>query len=41
MPLPRIDLIKGKPAEYRQTIGDVVYTAISGRRGEVSRRSLP
>jgi 4-oxalocrotonate tautomerase len=28
MPLARIDLIKGKPAEYRQTIGDVVYTAM-------------
>ena len=28
MPLARIDLIKGKPASYRQTIGDVVYTAM-------------
>jgi 4-oxalocrotonate tautomerase len=28
MPLARIDLIKGKTAEYRQTIGDVVYTAM-------------
>src|SRR5580704_7611499 len=28
MPLARIDLIKGKPAEYRQTIGDIVYTAM-------------
>jgi 4-oxalocrotonate tautomerase len=28
MPLARIDLIKGKPAEYRQTIGDVVYSAM-------------
>jgi 4-oxalocrotonate tautomerase len=28
MPLARIDLIKGKPAEYRQTVGDVVYTAM-------------
>ena len=28
MPLARIDLIKGKPAKYRQTIGDVVYTAM-------------
>ena len=28
MPLARIDLIKGKSVEYRQTIGDVVYTAM-------------
>lgn len=28
MPLARIDLIKGKPAEYRQTVGEVVYTAM-------------
>jgi phenylpyruvate tautomerase PptA (4-oxalocrotonate tautomerase family) len=28
MPLARIDLIKGKPTEYRQTVGDVVYTAM-------------
>ena len=28
MPLARIDLIKGKSAEYRQTIGDVVYRAM-------------
>lgn len=28
MPFARIDLIKGKPADYRQTIGDVVYTAV-------------
>jgi 4-oxalocrotonate tautomerase len=28
MPLARIDLIKGKPASYRKTIGDVVYQAI-------------
>jgi phenylpyruvate tautomerase PptA (4-oxalocrotonate tautomerase family) len=28
MPLARIDLIKGKSTEYRQTIGDVVYTAM-------------
>src|SRR5262249_57655345 len=27
MPLARIDLIKGKSAEYRQAVGDVVYTA--------------
>jgi hypothetical protein len=25
MPLARIDLIKGKPSNYRRTIGDVVY----------------
>jgi hypothetical protein len=28
MPLARIDLIKGKPAQYRQAIGDVVYSAM-------------
>jgi 4-oxalocrotonate tautomerase len=28
MPLARIDLMKGKSVEYRQTIGDVVYTAM-------------
>jgi phenylpyruvate tautomerase PptA (4-oxalocrotonate tautomerase family) len=28
MPLARIDLIKGKSAEYRQAVGDVVYTAM-------------
>jgi phenylpyruvate tautomerase PptA (4-oxalocrotonate tautomerase family) len=28
MPLARIDLIKGKPASYRRTIGDVVYQAM-------------
>ncbi len=28
MPLARIDLIKGKSAEYRKTIGDVVYSAM-------------
>lgn len=28
MPLVRIDLIEGKPADYRKTIGDVVYEAI-------------
>jgi phenylpyruvate tautomerase PptA (4-oxalocrotonate tautomerase family) len=28
MPLARIDLIKGKSAEYRKTIGDVVYQAM-------------
>jgi hypothetical protein len=27
MPLARIDLIAGKPEEYRQTVGDVVYQA--------------
>ncbi|HZC96545.1 MAG TPA: hypothetical protein VE267_10545 [Bradyrhizobium sp.] len=25
MPLARIDLIAGKPEEYRRTVGDVVY----------------
>lgn len=28
MPLVRIDLIQGKPADYRATIGDVVYNAM-------------
>lgn len=28
MPLARIDLIKGKPAAYRRTIGEVVYKAM-------------
>lgn len=28
MPLARIDLIKGKPADYRRAIGDAVYTAM-------------
>jgi len=28
MPLARIDLIRGKPADYRRTIGEVVYKAM-------------
>jgi 4-oxalocrotonate tautomerase len=28
MPLARIDLMKGKSVEYRQTIGDAVYRAM-------------
>lgn len=28
MPLARIDLIKGKPPEYRRTVGQVVYEAM-------------
>ncbi|MGY2047434.1 tautomerase family protein [Methylobacterium sp. JK268] len=28
MPLARIDLAKGKPAEYRRVIGEVVYAAM-------------
>jgi hypothetical protein len=28
MPLARIDLIAGKPKEYRRTVGDVVYQAM-------------
>ena len=28
MPFARIDLIKGKPPEYRRTIGQIVYTAM-------------
>ncbi len=30
MPLVRVDLIEGKPADYRKTIGDVVYEAMVG-----------
>ena len=28
MPLARIDLVEGKSAEYRRTIGEVVYDAV-------------
>src|SRR5690349_13689975 len=28
MPLVRIDLAQGKPAEYRSTIGDIIYDAM-------------
>jgi len=28
MPLVRIDLVKGKPAEYRRTVGEVIYNAM-------------
>ena len=28
MPLVRIDLVEGKPAEYRRGIGDIVYQAM-------------
>ena len=28
MPLARIDLIQGKSAEYRRTLGDIVYEAM-------------
>ena len=28
MPLARIDMIKGRPAEFRKTVGDVVYQAM-------------
>ena len=28
MPLARIDLAEGKPADYRRTIGEVVYDAV-------------
>ena len=30
MPLARIDLVRGKSAQYRRVIGDVVYEAIVG-----------
>jgi 4-oxalocrotonate tautomerase len=29
VPLVRIDLPRGKPAEYRRTVADVVYTALT------------
>ena len=29
MPLVRIDLARGKPAEYRRAIGDVVYAGLT------------
>lgn len=28
MPLARIDMIEGKPADYRRTVGNVVYEAM-------------
>jgi 4-oxalocrotonate tautomerase len=28
MPLVRIDLIRGKPAEYRKTVGEIIYNAM-------------
>ena len=33
MPFARIDLIQGKSADYRRTIGDVVYEAIVSALG--------
>jgi 4-oxalocrotonate tautomerase len=30
MPLARIDLVEGKPADYHKTIGEVVYDAMIG-----------
>ncbi|GEP10145.1 tautomerase family protein [Methylobacterium gnaphalii] len=33
MPLARIDLVEGKSAEHRRTIGDVVYEAIVSALG--------
>jgi 4-oxalocrotonate tautomerase len=30
VPLARVDLIEGKSAEYRATIGDVIYAAMIG-----------
>jgi 4-oxalocrotonate tautomerase len=29
MPFVRIDLIRGKPAQYRKTIGEIVYKAMT------------
>ena len=28
MPLARIDLVQGKPAQFRRTVGDIVYEAM-------------
>ena len=28
MPIARIDLVQGKPAEYRRAVGDIVYEAM-------------
>ena len=28
MPLARIDLVQGRPAEFRRTVGDIVYEAM-------------
>jgi phenylpyruvate tautomerase PptA (4-oxalocrotonate tautomerase family) len=28
MPLARIDIVRGKSAEYRRTVGDIVYSAM-------------
>jgi phenylpyruvate tautomerase PptA (4-oxalocrotonate tautomerase family) len=28
MPLVRVDLVRGKPAEYRKTIGEIIYKAM-------------
>ncbi|MET0257878.1 MAG: tautomerase family protein [Methylobacterium sp.] len=33
MPLARIDLVEGKTAEYRRTVGEVVYEAIVSALG--------
>ncbi|GEO97974.1 tautomerase family protein [Methylobacterium haplocladii] len=33
MPLARIDLVEGKSAEYRRTVGEVVYEAIVSALG--------
>ena len=35
MPLVRIDLAAGKSADYRRTIGEVVYHAMRERRGSI------
>jgi 4-oxalocrotonate tautomerase len=29
MPFVRIDLIRGKPAQYRKTVGEIVYNAMT------------
>ena len=29
MPFVRIDLIRGKPAQYRKTVGEIVYKAMT------------
>jgi 4-oxalocrotonate tautomerase len=29
MPLARIDLVRGKPAAFRKTLGEIVYKAMT------------
>jgi hypothetical protein len=41
MPLARIDLAEGKTADYRRTIGEVVYKALVEVLKAPKGRSLP